>query len=95
VCISCKENKYGIFDTTGNMECTGDAKGKLKGCLYGTATRCEACNYFFDYFMYLPGMCAKKSEITEEFLMKARETAAYSQIISTITGLLIFLGFQL
>jgi hypothetical protein len=92
VCISCKENKY--FIGTGST-CTGDAVGNLKGCLRGTATKCEICNPFFDYVMYLPGMCAKKSEITEEFLMKARETAAFSQIISTITGLLIFLGLQL
>lgn len=90
-CLSCKEDYYLI-----DGQCTGKATGDLKGCHEGTATSCNVCNPYFDYVMYLPGRCAKKSEITEEFMMKAREMASLSQMIpASLIGLLLFVMFQL
>lgn len=90
-CLSCKEDFYLI-----DGACTGKATGDLKGCHSGTATACGLCNPYFDYVMYLPGRCAKKSEITEEFMIKAREIAAYShKITASLTAILFFFGLQL
>lgn len=87
ICLSCKEDKYLI-----DGACTGNATEDFKGCYSGTATSCTACNPYFDYVMYLPGKCAKKTEITEEFMIKAREIAAYSQKVSAISIALVSLA---
>lgn len=90
-CLSCKEDKYMV-----DGACLGNATGDLKGCHTGSLTKCQVCNSFNDYIMYLPGKCAKKSEVTEEFLIKAREIAAFStRLIASLISLLILLGLQL
>ena len=109
-CLSCKEGYYwGVPVTTpatttyscvpANPEKPTEPKGPFKGCLSSSdkeGKKCDMCNPYFEYVMYMPGMCEKKSMITEEFLMKAKMMAALSTgLVVSLAGLLVFFGLQL